>query len=193
MLRYRTRDLTRPIPGECSCGLPYPRHDRIIGRRRHDQGQGSQHLPRADRRPAFPPFRARAASIRWWSIKSAVRDHMVLRFERENGTDADAWHDLVQRQFKLKIGILIEVEALPPARCPAAKRRRCASSTTGISKRGEAPQLPATYKAGRTACARLPRRIQGNAGHAPPLLLFAGRACGRGASSRSWQNPRNVL
>lgn len=32
LIRYRTRDLTRLIPGDCSCGLNLPRHDRIMGR-----------------------------------------------------------------------------------------------------------------------------------------------------------------
>ncbi len=32
LLRYRTRDLTRIIPGRCACGRSYPRIDRIIGR-----------------------------------------------------------------------------------------------------------------------------------------------------------------
>ena len=32
LIRYRTRDLTRLIPGRCSCGNVLPRHDRILGR-----------------------------------------------------------------------------------------------------------------------------------------------------------------
>jgi len=32
LIRYRTRDLTRLIPGECPCGSILPRHDRILGR-----------------------------------------------------------------------------------------------------------------------------------------------------------------
>lgn len=32
LIRYRTRDLTRIIPGKCKCGREYPRIDRIIGR-----------------------------------------------------------------------------------------------------------------------------------------------------------------
>jgi len=32
LIRYRTRDLTRVIPGACACGLGLPRHDRILGR-----------------------------------------------------------------------------------------------------------------------------------------------------------------
>ncbi|MDR0839045.1 MAG: phenylacetate--CoA ligase [Oscillospiraceae bacterium] len=32
LIRYRTHDLTRIIPGECECGSPYPRIDTLIGR-----------------------------------------------------------------------------------------------------------------------------------------------------------------
>jgi phenylacetate-CoA ligase len=32
LIRYRSRDLTREISGECPCGSPLPRHDRIVGR-----------------------------------------------------------------------------------------------------------------------------------------------------------------
>ncbi|NQT54756.1 MAG: phenylacetate--CoA ligase, partial [Desulfobacteraceae bacterium] len=32
LIRYRTRDLTRLVPGECPCGSILPRHDRILGR-----------------------------------------------------------------------------------------------------------------------------------------------------------------
>jgi phenylacetate-CoA ligase len=32
LLRYRTHDLTRLLPGRCACGLNMPRHDKILGR-----------------------------------------------------------------------------------------------------------------------------------------------------------------
>ena len=32
LLRYRTHDLSRLLPGKCSCGLNMPMHDRILGR-----------------------------------------------------------------------------------------------------------------------------------------------------------------
>lgn len=32
LVRYRTHDLSRIIPGECPCGSPYPRIDTLIGR-----------------------------------------------------------------------------------------------------------------------------------------------------------------
>lgn len=32
LVRYRTRDMTRLIPGQCPCGSIFPRHDRLLGR-----------------------------------------------------------------------------------------------------------------------------------------------------------------
>jgi len=32
LIRYRTRDLTRLVPGKCPCGSVLPRHDRLLGR-----------------------------------------------------------------------------------------------------------------------------------------------------------------
>ncbi|MEW6441269.1 MAG: phenylacetate--CoA ligase [bacterium] len=32
MIRYRTHDVTRFLEGECPCGVPFPKHDRILGR-----------------------------------------------------------------------------------------------------------------------------------------------------------------
>jgi phenylacetate-CoA ligase len=32
LIRYRTRDITRAIPGPCTCGSILPRHSRILGR-----------------------------------------------------------------------------------------------------------------------------------------------------------------
>jgi phenylacetate-CoA ligase len=32
LIRYRTHDLTRELPGVCPCGLPWPRIDTLIGR-----------------------------------------------------------------------------------------------------------------------------------------------------------------
>ena len=32
LVRYRSRDLTKLIPGECECGCILPRHDKILGR-----------------------------------------------------------------------------------------------------------------------------------------------------------------
>ena len=50
LIRYRTHDLSRIVPGECPCGSPYPAHrhpDRPHGR--HGEGEGREYLPQPDR------------------------------------------------------------------------------------------------------------------------------------------------
>ena len=32
LIRYRTHDISRLLDGDCPCGVPFPRHDRILGR-----------------------------------------------------------------------------------------------------------------------------------------------------------------
>ena len=50
ILRYRTRDLTRIIPGDCPCGRQAPPHrPHPWPLRRHDHRQGREHLSHAGR------------------------------------------------------------------------------------------------------------------------------------------------
>ena len=54
LIRYRTHDLTRIIPGDCACGSRYPRIGTIIGRTDDMvKVQGRQHFPQPDRRAAL--------------------------------------------------------------------------------------------------------------------------------------------
>jgi phenylacetate-CoA ligase len=93
LIRYRSRDLTRAIPGECPCGSLLPRHDRIVGRSddmfivrgvniypshideilSHEQGIGSEFQIHLDHH-------------------EDGKDYMVIRVEREHGgrPEADA-------------------------------------------------------------------------------------------------------
>jgi phenylacetate-CoA ligase len=93
LIRYRTRDLTRLLPGSCPCGSLMPRHDTLLGRSddvigfrgvniypshidtilSHTPGLGSEYQLILERR-------------------ADGRDDMTLRVERaaDNHTDSDA-------------------------------------------------------------------------------------------------------
>jgi phenylacetate-coenzyme A ligase PaaK-like adenylate-forming protein len=54
LIRYRTRDITRIIPGACTCGSILPRHSRIKGRSDDTiKFRGSTSI----RRPSIPSCR----------------------------------------------------------------------------------------------------------------------------------------
>ena len=90
LIRYRSRDLTRLVPGTCPCGSPLPRHDRILGRSddmfiiravniypghideilARQAGIGSEYQIHLDR-------------------KEDGKDYMTIRVEREEGGDRE--------------------------------------------------------------------------------------------------------
>lgn len=123
LLRYRTRDLTRIIPGPCPCGSNYPRIDRILGRSddmikikgvniypgqiedllRETPGTSSEYQIRLSRREA--------------------RDHLLLRVEGEPGVDPGQLAQAVAVNFKKWIGIQIEVQVVALGELPRSEKK----------------------------------------------------------------------
>lgn len=123
LIRYRTRDLTRIIPGDCPCGTPYPRIDRILGR--------SDDMIKVKAVNVYPGqiedlLKATKGASSEYQIKLSkieARDHMVLRVEAEQGVDFDQLQELVISNFKKRIGILIEVEVVPIGTLPRSEKK----------------------------------------------------------------------
>jgi len=127
LIRYRTRDVTRIIPGRCTCGSILPRHSRISGR-------------------TDDMFKFRGVNI-WPSSIDAVlsavpglgseyqihltrdeagRDHMRLVVERGQGVERGRGEEL-QREIvhavKHKIMVTPEVEMIEYASLPRSERK----------------------------------------------------------------------
>lgn len=123
LLRYRTRDLTRIIPGECPCGLSYPRIDRIIGRT-DDMvkvkgvniypGQIDEILRTVD-----------GASSEYTVVIEHVdgKDAMILRIEKEADAFAEKVSAMVTHLFKTKIGIQIQTEVCEIGGLPRSEKK----------------------------------------------------------------------
>ncbi|HWU40235.1 MAG TPA: phenylacetate--CoA ligase, partial [Candidatus Acidoferrum sp.] len=127
LIRYRTRDITRIIPGRCTCGSILPRHSRIRGR-------------------TDDVFKFRGVNIYPSSIDtilSAVpglgseyqihltrdgqeRDHMRLVVERGEGVEAKRGEEL-QREIvhtvKHKVMVTPEVEVVSYGSLPRSERK----------------------------------------------------------------------
>jgi phenylacetate-CoA ligase len=98
LIRYRSRDLTRAIPGQCPCGSLMPRHDRIVGRSddmfivrgvniypshideilSHEPGIGSEYQIHLDHH-------------------GDGKDYMVVKVERSEGGNASGDSELAAR------------------------------------------------------------------------------------------------
>lgn len=127
LIRYRTRDLTRLIPGTCPCGSILPRHDRILGRSDDMiifravniypgqidhvlsgiEGIGSEFQIIVDRR-------------------EDGKDYMTLKIERDLGVDQSQDKDISQkifREIKKQIFISAEIEMQAYGSLPRSERK----------------------------------------------------------------------
>ena len=128
LIRYRTRDITRILPGRCSCGSLLPRHSRIKGR-------------------SDDTFKFRGVNIYPSSIDSILsqvaglgseyqvhlsrdaasgRDHMRLLLERGQGVAADQVPALLAETihlFKKQLLVTPEVEVGAYGSLPRSERK----------------------------------------------------------------------
>lgn len=127
LIRYRTRDLTRLIPGDCPCGCVLPRHDRILGR-------------------SDDMFIFRAVNIYPGQIdhvlsgvdgigseyqivlhrKGDGRDYMTVRVERGQGIDSSNNPGLSKKIFgdiKRQIMVSADVELVDYGSLPRSERK----------------------------------------------------------------------
>jgi phenylacetate-CoA ligase len=127
LIRYRTRDLTRLIPGRCPCGSIFPRHDRILGRSDdmiifravnvypgqidHELSKieeiGSEYQVVLDR-------------------KKDGKDYMTVRVERGLGVDAskdEAVSSNVASELKKKLLVSVRVEIVDHGSLPRSERK----------------------------------------------------------------------
>lgn len=127
LIRYRTRDITRIIPGPCTCGSILPRHSRLRGR-------------------TDDMFKFRAVNIYPSSIDKILsevpglgseyqihltrddreRDHMLLKVERGEGVEAGRADELGREiiyTVKRKLLVTPEVEVMEYGALPRTDRK----------------------------------------------------------------------
>lgn len=123
LIRYRTHDITRIIPGECPCGSKHPRHDRIVGRT-DDMvkvkgvniypGQVDELLKGID-----------GISSEYQIVIDHIngRDEMLLCFECEGDINQISIEDNVTALFKSKVGIKINTKSHKIGELPRSEKK----------------------------------------------------------------------
>ncbi len=124
LIRYRTHDLTRIIPGECKCGSKHPRIDILIGR--------TDDMVKVKGVNIFPgQIEDLLATINGVSSEYQVmidhlqgKDTMTLFFETKlEGKDRKELENIVQAEFKSKIGITIIPKAVSMMELPRSEKK----------------------------------------------------------------------
>lgn len=125
LIRYRTHDLTRFIPGECECGLQYPRIDTILGR--------SDDMVKVRGAIIYPSsVDGLLSTIDNVSSEYQIiidhmngRDILTLFFETplEIGSESEALEKIVEREFKEKIGLIPNAKAVAMGELPRSEKK----------------------------------------------------------------------
>ena len=123
LLRYRTHDLTRLLPGSCPCGCPHPRHDRILGRTDDMVKVKGVNIFPSQIDQLLQKVEGCTSEYQVVLEKEGSKDKMCLRVEADVEGSLAELEERVRRAFKLKIGILIEVQALPVGALPRSEKK----------------------------------------------------------------------
>ena len=123
LLRYRTHDLTRLLPGSCPCGCPHPRHDRILGRTDDMVKVKGVNIFPSQIDQLLQKVEGCTSEYQVVLEREGSKDKMCLRVESDVEGSLAELEERVRRAFKLKIGILIEVQALPVGALPRSEKK----------------------------------------------------------------------
>lgn len=123
LIRYRTHDLTMLKEKPCSCGINYPLHDRIFGRTDDMvKVKGVNIYPgQIDDLLKNIPGASSEYSIHIDHIDN--HDTILLKFETEDGADTSKLSDICAHDFKAKIGIKADIQALPLGSLPRSEKK----------------------------------------------------------------------
>ncbi|MGE4505706.1 MAG: phenylacetate--CoA ligase family protein [Desulfovibrionaceae bacterium] len=120
LVRYRTRDLTRLIPGLCPCGCSMPRHDKILGRSDDMFIFRGVNIYPGQIAEVLESFPALSSEYRIELTRQGGLDHMKVLVERKPGeeTPDEALSKGVFNQIKKHILVSGQVEVLRPGALP---------------------------------------------------------------------------
>ena len=123
LIRYRTHDLSRVIPGECPCGSPFPRIDTILGR--------TDDMVKVKGVNIFPSqIDAMLSAIPGASSEyQFMLDHLngkdicTLFVELDAGIDREIMEKIIGETFKAKIGIQVNVKPVSIGELPRSEKK----------------------------------------------------------------------
>ncbi|MGM0424341.1 MAG: phenylacetate--CoA ligase family protein [Thermodesulfobacteriota bacterium] len=129
LIRYRTRDLSRLIPGQCPCGLTLPRHDKIMGRSDDMIIFRGVNIYPGQIAAVLEEFPEISSEYQILLERRKGLDVMLLKLERSPGADSGLDQNLAQAvSLTLRSRLLVrcEVNILDPGQLPRtfAKAKR---------------------------------------------------------------------
>lgn len=123
LIRYRTHDLTRFIPGQCACGSAFPRIDTIMGR--------TDDMVKVKGVVIFPALidavlhEVEGASSEFQIMIDHVDGHdvMTVFFETVDGAHREGVEAAVRQRCKSRIGLTVVPKAVAIGELPRSEKK----------------------------------------------------------------------
>ena len=123
LIRYRTHDLSRIVPEKCTCGLDFPRIDRIIGRSDDMVKVKGVNIYPGQVEDVLREVDGVSSEYQVMIDHMNGRDIMTLFVEINEGADPMLVERAVRDIFKLRVGLLIEPKAVSLGELPRSEKK----------------------------------------------------------------------
>lgn len=123
LIRYRTRDISRIIPGECPCGSPFPRLDRIVGRSDDMIKVKGTNIYPAQVEEILKQIEGFSSEYRIVLENEDLRDRMIVQAEMKDGCSPEALAESLVRECKSGIGIRIVPQVMKLGELPRSEKK----------------------------------------------------------------------
>ena len=123
LVRYRTHDLTRLVPGECACGSPYPRIDTIMGRTDDMVKVKGVIIYPAQVDEVLKGVEGASSEFQVMIDHLEGRDVMTVFFETTEGAHREGVEAMVRQRCKERMGISIVPKAVGIGELPRSEKK----------------------------------------------------------------------
>lgn len=123
LIRYRTHDLSRIVPGECVCGYRFPRIDRIIGRSDDMVKVKGVNIYPGQIEDVLREIDGVSSEYQVMIDHLMGKDEMTLFFETQPGYDYSAVEKAVGSTFKIRVGLTIKPKAVAIGELPRSEKK----------------------------------------------------------------------
>lgn len=123
LIRYRTHDLTRIIPGDCPCGSKYPRIDIILGRTDDMVKVKGVNIFPSQIEEMLTTVDGASSEYQFMIDHLYGKDICTLFVEVESGTDKEEMEKKIGAAFKAKIGITVIVKPVDIGELPRSEKK----------------------------------------------------------------------
>ena len=123
LIRYRTHDLTRFVPGACACGSPYPRIDTILGRTDDMVKVKGVNIFPAQIDECLREVEGASSEFQIMIDHLEGKDVMTVFFEALEGKHREGVEAAVRQKIKDKIGLTIVPMAVAVGELPRSEKK----------------------------------------------------------------------